>query len=127
MKSKIKLALAVALIAFCAAALSAEEKFGVKVYEGAKLEKEISEWTSETFSIQAFCYSTNDSVEKVVAFYKKEPGLELMGETKEGAMFKKGDVDITIQNPWQNPKTGQLIKTTLISIVKPQPADQDKR
>jgi hypothetical protein len=118
MKNKIKLALAVTLIAICAVALGAEEKFGVKVYEGAKLDEAISKWVSESFSLEAFCYRTNDSLEKVLAFYKKEPDLKLMGETKEGAMFKKGDVDITIQNPWMDTKTGQMIKETLITIAK---------
>jgi hypothetical protein len=118
MKNKIRLALAVTLIALFAVALGAEEKLGVKVYEGAKLDEALSAWASESFSAEAFCYRTNDSLEKVVAFYKNEPGLELMGESKEGAMFKKGDVDITIQNPWQNIKTGQLMKDTLISILK---------
>jgi hypothetical protein len=107
---------------FVAPALFAEEKFGVKVYEGAKLDKQTSTQVSEAFSIEAFCYRTGDSLDKVVAFYKKEPGLEFMGggkgDAKEGAMFKKGDVDITIQNPWMDMKTGQLTKDTLITIVK---------
>jgi len=34
-------------------------------------------------------------------------------------MFKKGDdVDVTLQNPWQNMQTGKMEKETLISIVK---------
>ena len=118
MKNKIKIVLALTLIALCAAALGAEEKFGVKVYEGAKLDEALSKWVSESFSLEAFCYRTNDSLEKVVAFYKKEPDLKLMGESKESAMFKKGDVDITIQNPWLDAKTGQMIKETLITIAK---------
>jgi len=114
--------LAVTVVALAAAALVAEDKFGVKVYEGAKLDKDTSARLSEAFSVEAFCYRTSDSLEKVVAFYKKQPGLESMGEGKkganEGAMFKKGDVDITIQNPWMDMTTGQLTKDTLISIVK---------
>jgi hypothetical protein len=41
-----------------------------------------------------------------------------MGESKEGAMFKKGNIDITIQNPWMDMKSGRMMKDTLISIVK---------
>lgn len=41
-----------------------------------------------------------------------------MGGNEEGAMFKKGDIDITIQNPWIDMKTGNIMKVTLISIVK---------
>jgi hypothetical protein len=124
MKRRTKLTLAMMVLALCAAIVMADEKFGVKVYEGAKLDKETSARVSEAFSVEAFCYRTSDGLEKVVAFYKKEPGLEFMGGGsgggKEGAMFKKGDVDVTIQNPWMDMKTGQLTKDTLISIVKHQ-------
>jgi len=33
-------------------------------------------------------------------------------------MFKKGQIIVTIQNPWMDRKTGKTIKDTLISIVK---------
>lgn len=121
MKPRIMAVLALAMLA---AAAGAEERFGVKVYEGAKLDKETSAAVSEAFSVEAFCYRTSDSLEKVVGFYKKEAGLEFMGESKEGAMFKKGKVDVTIQNPWMNMQTGQLIKETLISIVRKEPPDR---
>jgi len=96
----------------------AEEKFGVKVYDGARYDASTSKTLSESMSINAACYRTNDSVAKVVAFYTKQPGLESMGASKEGAMFKKGDIDITIQNPWMDMKSGKMNKDTLISIVK---------
>jgi hypothetical protein len=122
MKHGIKFTFVGALLALCVAVSSAEEKFGVKVYEGAQLSKETSEQVSEAFSVEAFCYRTKDSLDKVVEFYKKEPGLEFMGaggETaRQGAMFKKGDVNITIQNPWMDMKSGQLTKDTLITIAK---------
>jgi hypothetical protein len=73
---------------------------------------------SESFSMNASCYRTNDSVAKVVEFYKKQPGLEFMGGGEESAMFKKGDIDITIQNPWMNMESGKMMKDTLITIVK---------
>jgi hypothetical protein len=41
-----------------------------------------------------------------------------MGGDKENAMFKKGNVDITIQNPWMDMKSGKMMKDTLITIVK---------
>jgi len=125
MKSRTKLALVVTLLALSVAASRAEEKFGVKVYEGAKLDKETSAAVSQAFSVEAFCYRTSDSLEKVVAFYKNQPGLKIIGEgqegAKEGAMFKKGNVDVTLQNPWMDMKTGQLVKETLITIVKNEP------
>jgi hypothetical protein len=96
----------------------AEEKFGVKVYAGAKFDAATSKSVSESMSINAACYRTNDGVAKVVEFYKKQPGAKYIGGDKESAMVKKGDVDITVQNPWMNMQTGQLMKDTLISIVK---------
>jgi hypothetical protein len=96
----------------------AEDKFGVEVYSGAKYDAAISKNVSESFSINAACYRTNDNVAKVVEFYKIQSGLEFMGGGEESAMFKKGDVDITIQNPWIDMESGMMMKDTLISIVK---------
>jgi hypothetical protein len=96
----------------------AEEKFGVEVYSGAKYDEATSKKVSESFSVNAACYRTDDNVAKVVEFYKKQPGLEFMGGGKESAMFKKGDVDITIQNPWMDMNSGKMMKDALISIVK---------
>ena len=96
----------------------AEEKFGVKVYDAAKYDAAISKNVSESMSINAACYRTNDSVAKVVEFYKKQPGLKLWVKTRKAPMFKKGDVDITIQSPWMDMKTGKMMKDTLITIVK---------
>jgi len=96
----------------------AEEKFGIPVYDGAKYDASTSKTVSESMSINAACYRTNDPLAKVVEFYKKQPGLEFMGGDKESAMFKKGDVDITIQSPWMDMKSGKMMKDTLISIVK---------
>jgi hypothetical protein len=118
MKNKIKVVIILILFLLCASGSGAEDKFGVKVYAGAKLDKDTSTWISESFSSEAFCYRTSDSVEKVVEFYKKEPGMNFVGSTKEGGMFKKDKIDITIQSPWQDMKTGQLMKDTFISIVR---------
>jgi len=98
--------------------VGAEENYGVKVYDGAKHDASTSKTVSESMSINAACYRTSDSVAKVVEFYKKQPALEYMGGDKESAMFKKGDVDITIQNPWMDMKSGKMMKDTLITIVK---------
>ena len=61
---------------------------------------------------------TKDSVSKVVDFYKKQNGLKLMHADETGAMFKKGKIDITLQTPWMDMKTGKMNKDTLISLVK---------
>jgi hypothetical protein len=111
---------ALVVVFLCAGTIAAraEDRFGIKVYEGAKYDAETSKIVAESMSINAFCYRTNDGVAKVTGFYKTQPGLESMGESQEGAMFKKGNVDITVQNPWMDMRSGKMMKDTLITIVK---------
>jgi len=118
MKMKVLVILQVVLLIVGISLVGAEEKFGVKVYDGTKYDAATSKFLKEFMSAEAHCYRTNDSVSKVVEFYKKQPGIKLIGNSKESAMFKKGDVDITIQNPWMDMATGKMMKDTLISIVK---------
>ena len=95
----------------------AEEKFGIIVYTDAKYDSGISEFLKQ-MSPKSAAYRTSDSVGKVVDFYKKQAGYTLVGDpTKEGAMFRKGNVDVTIQSPYMDTKTGNMMKDTLISIV----------
>jgi hypothetical protein len=96
----------------------AQDAFGVKVYTGAKLDEGSAQFLKDSLSLEALCYRTTDSVAKVVEFYKSQPGLTLIDESKEGGMFKAGDIDITIQSPWMDMKTGKMNQDTLISIVK---------
>jgi hypothetical protein len=96
---------------------NAEEKYGITIYPGAKYDSGTSEFLKQ-ISPQSAAYRTGDSVEKIVAFYKKQPGFKLLGNSeKEGAMFRKGKVDITIQSPWMNTTTGKMMNDTLIFIV----------
>jgi len=96
---------------------NAEEKFGVVVYTGAKQDSGTSDFLKQ-MSPQSIAYRTSDNVEKVVDFYKKQAGYKLIGDpTNEGAWFKKGKADVTIQSPWMDTKTGKMNKDTLISIV----------
>lgn len=95
----------------------AEEKFGVRVYPGAKADPDTSKVVAQMSTGGAECFRTKDAVSTVVDFYKKQTGLKLVASSKEGAMFKKGKVDITIQNPWLDMKTGKQNSDTLISIV----------
>lgn len=97
--------------------VGAEEKFGVSVYPGARHDSGATDFLQQ-ISPESAAYRTGDTVEKVMEFYKKRPGFTLLDSTKEGGMFRKGNVDVTVQNPWMDTKTGKLIKDTLISIVK---------
>jgi hypothetical protein len=107
------------LLVFCAAAALAEERFGIKVYPGASYDATTSNKLKEAMGVEAACFRTNDSVAKVVTFYKTQPGLKPMGDaTNEGAMFRKNKTDVTIQNPWMDMATGKMMTSTLISIVQ---------
>lgn len=98
---------------------SAEEVMGVEVYPGAKHDAAISEFLKQMSSKSA-AFRTSDGPEKVANFYRAKPSLKLVGQvTKEGAMFKKADVDVTIQSPYMDPNTGKMMKDTLISILIP--------
>ena len=110
--------LVIGLVAVVAAAQEIQDVFGVPVYPGAKLDETTTKFLTEDMGMEAKAFRTADPVAKVAAFYKAKGLTEIMvGD--EGAMYKKGDtVDVTIQNPWQNMKTGGMEKDTLISIVK---------
>jgi hypothetical protein len=69
------------------------------------------------FSV-AWASAQECKVEKVIAFYKKQPGLNFVGGDQGGGMLRKGNVDVTVQSPWMDTKTGKMEKDTLISIVK---------
>lgn len=96
----------------------AEEKFGVTVFDGAKYDAATSQFLSEAMSVKAACYRINDNPAKITEFYRRQPGLKYVGEGPYGAMFQKGNVDVTVQNPWKDLKTGKMNHDTLITIVR---------
>ena len=98
----------------------AEEKFGVTVYDGAKYDADLSQFLITQMKVDGACYRTGAAVALVNEFYKKQAGMTEVHTDATGGMFKKGDVNITIQSPWMNMTTGQHMKDTLISIVKTQ-------
>jgi hypothetical protein len=118
MNQKRIIMLVIVLLMLSVVTAGAEEKFGVKVYSGAKYDAAVSKNVSETISINAACYRTNDSVAKVADFYKKQPGMKYTGGEKVSAAFSNGVVDVTIQNPWMNMINGKMMTDTLITIVK---------
>ena len=97
----------------------AEERFGVAVYPGAKYDDATSKYMSESLQLTIACYRTNDSLDKVAAFYRKQKGLSLRGDVlKENAHFQSDTADVTLQKPWMNVISGRMMNDTLISIEK---------
>ena len=98
----------------------AEEKYGVKVFDGAKYDADTSQFLITQMKVDGACYRTDATPAQVNDFYKTQPGTTAVNTDATGGMFKKGNVNITVQAPWMNMKTGQRMKDTLISIVKTQ-------
>ena len=94
-----------------------ETKFGVPVYAGAKLDADTTTILAKMVG-QAAAYRSPDALAKITAFYSKLPGVKVVHTDDKGAMFNLNGVNITLQNPWMDMKTGALNKDTLISIVK---------
>ena len=115
--------LAVFVLAVFVAGLTvagAEEKYGVQVYPGAKYDAETTQAINSAMKIDGACYRTDATPAPVNEFYKKQLDTTEVHTSAKGGMFKKGNVNITIQSPWMNMKTGQHMTDTLISIVKTQ-------
>jgi OOP family OmpA-OmpF porin len=94
-----------------------EERFGVKVYPGAQLDDEQTNY-AKTAGFDLYCYRTNDSLAKVIAFYKGQTGLELLFNTEDSAIFSDGGaVKVTATSPWTDPMTGKSRSDTVIQIL----------
>jgi hypothetical protein len=75
MRSKTILLIGAAMVLLAALA-GAQEKFGVRVYPGAKEVPSAEKAMADLLRTTAGCYRTNDSMAKVAAFYKQQPGLK---------------------------------------------------
>jgi hypothetical protein len=115
-----KLLLAAAAAAVLAAATGrAADVHGVPVYPGASVDTDSTAFLRDQMKLDAKAFKTPDDVAKVAAFYKTVRGLKIVSEPDEqGAMYRKGDVDVTLQRPYMDMKTGQMVQATLVSIVK---------
>jgi hypothetical protein len=115
------LAVVVCAALVCVAIAFAEEKFGVQVYPKATLDAAATEAARKVNRKDAACYRTTDALETVIAFYKQQGNLTLMGTLPEGAAFFKGkneiEVLVTIENPWKDPATGAKVTDTLITFM----------
>jgi maltose-binding protein MalE len=118
MKTRSFAVFVLAISALGLAMAASEEKFGVKVYDGAKYDADTSQFIGAAMKVEAACYRTDAPAAQVNEFYRKQPGTTEVHTSARGGMFKKGDISITIQNPWMNMKSHQQMKDTLISIVK---------
>ena len=108
-----------AIAAFAIGTAVAEQQFGVEVYPGAKPEPGVDEFIKTSLKMNGRAYVTGDSVEKVAAFYKKQPGMtQNPNPDSKQAGFSGKNVDVTVQNPWADMKSGKMNNTTLVSIVK---------
>ena len=72
------------------------EHFGIQVYGGARLDTEETTFMREKGGGDGYCYRTGDSVNKVIAFYQKHPGVTSMGSDETGGMFLKEENGHTV-------------------------------
>jgi len=97
--------------------VGAEDQLGVAIYPGASLDAATTKFLKESLKVNGVAYRTNDPLAKVADFYKSQKTLEVIDILKEGALFRKDSVDVTLQSPWMDMKTGKMNNDTLISIV----------
>ena len=110
--------LALLAVAFFITAAPAEEKFGVKVYDGATYDSDVSQYVSKIGSAEAACYATKAPLGQVNEFYKKQPGVTVLSTLSTGGLFTKDNINITTQNPWSDVPRKQHRTDTLLCIVK---------
>lgn len=129
-------ALALACLAAIASGPALAQTAGIAIYPGAKQDAATSEFLRSQMGVEGAAYRTNDSLQKVAAFYQQQPGMKPMGDaTKDSAAFVAGCKEefnavmkkkmttgcthhVTVQNPWMDMKTGKMVADTLVSIVK---------
>jgi hypothetical protein len=107
------------LTALWIGAAGAEQLHGVEVYPGAKPEPATNQFLKEGLKMNGGAFVTGDPLDKVVAFYAKQPGMKQMpgADAKQAGFMGKG-VHVTIQNPWLEVKQSKMMNNTLVSIVK---------
>ena len=122
--------------AVLAGPVAAQAPGTIAVYPGAKPDAVTTEFLRSQKGVEGAAYRTNDSLQKVAAFYQQQPGMKPMGDaTKDSAAFVAGCKEefntvlkkkmstgcthhVTVQNPWMDMKTGKMVADTLVSVVK---------
>jgi hypothetical protein len=126
----------IAALALLCATAAAEEHFGVKVYPNVKTDASTGRYCRHyvqesenaakkaghaSIRTEAYCFRTSAGFARVAAFYRKQKGLELLGNiTKtpgnKAAVFCLPDmrcaamgngVDVTVTSPWFDDKKRQ--------------------
>jgi hypothetical protein len=109
------------------------EESGIPLYPGAVHDAETESFLRDNMGLHASVYQSDDNVTEISSFFE-DSGLKRIHADKEGVLLKRCaeeynpylkktmstsdcDVEITIQSPWMDMKTGKLKKNTLISIV----------
>ena len=109
-------------VAASAAETPADRVAGILLYPGASsagvdgTEKMLKDSGYGT----AVCRRTRDTLAKVVAFYRKQSGLQLVGEPGDDSatfMGSAAGTSVNVNSPWMDVKTFQMQKDTQICIV----------
>jgi len=102
-----------------AGSAQAADALGIPVYQGATAQPGSAKMITDMIAgAKAFCYSTSDSVDKVVAYYKQQ-GLQYIGGDNIGSLLRKGDIDVSVEKSWIDPVTGATHNSTMFCIVQP--------
>jgi hypothetical protein len=109
------------LVASAAAQSGADQVAGIQLYPGSSRsnaegsEKVIKDSGYKT----AVCRHTGDSLGKVVAFYRADKNLSLLGDpSNDNAGFAtKNGASISINSPWVDMKTLKFNDGTMICIA----------
>lgn len=103
-----------------AGAAKTEERFGVAVYPGARLDAEQTKYGKDA-GFTMYCYRTDDGFQKVVSFYKSQKALALLISDETTALFggseEESSIKVTVSRPWTDPMTGKPRADTFIQIV----------
>ena len=117
-----KTAVAAFLLMLCVSTAFAGDRLGVAVYPGAQYDLDRTKLLKDSLSVEGAAYRTGDAMAKVTAFYRKQGllFLKMGGAADNVARFKKvdGDVDVVVQSPWKDAKTGATMTDTLILIYR---------
>ena len=109
------------------------EEREIPLYPGAVHDAETESFLRDNMGLHASAYQSDDNVFKISLFFEGL-GMKKIHADKDGALLKRCkeeynpylkknmstgdcDVEITIQSPWMDMKSGKLKKNTLISIV----------